>query len=72
MSLTGYISFDFAGLGKIANLESVTTGDTKMMVVSKTETTTKQEALNLKSTKKKSNILEYLNNCEDKELSYII
>ena len=43
-----------------------------MMVVSKTETTTKQEALNLKSTKKKSNILEYLNNYEDKELSYII
>ena len=31
---------DFAGLGKITNLESVTTGDTKMMVVSKTETTT--------------------------------
>lgn len=31
---------DFAGFGKIANLESVTTGDTKMMVVSKTETTT--------------------------------
>ena len=31
---------DFAGFGKITNLESVTTGDTKMMVVSKTETTT--------------------------------
>ena len=31
---------DFAGLGKNTNLESVTTGDTKMMVVFKTETST--------------------------------
>lgn len=31
---------DFAGLSKIVNLESVTTGDTKMMIVFKTETTT--------------------------------